>query len=355
MDYLRVLLVPFQAATLLLVAIFSLFLSVLDFHPIIGLFGKLLIQVWILKYCYVLLDHVAEGRMDPPVMSAETLSPFEIRPWIQLAFIVMGAGLCLWVGGTAGVALGVILLVLLPASIAVLGFGEPAYEAVNPVTLFRVVRGLGPLYLALLAAMVLYAAIGWFIADTGVWRFLVHAVHLLCEISFFSLIGGCMYLRRRQLGYEASESPERAAQKAESERTKARARMVDDVFQLARVGRQVDATAPLAQWLRDLDADYACRDSYYVAEQVLRWENPAAVNTIGSTLIRHLLRFGRPDAALAVFERLRAHSAHFTMDSAPDLRTLAEFAESTGRGELAATMRLETPIHHPQSPSPRRT
>lgn len=355
MDYLRVLLVPFQAATLLLIALFSLLLAVLDLHLILGIFGKVLIQIWMLKYCFVLLDHVSEGRMDAPVMSSETLSPFEVRPWIQLALVVMGAGFCLWVGGTGGLALGVILLALLPASIAVLGFGEPYYQAVNPVTLFRVIRGLGPLYLALLALMVVYAALGWFIAGTGLWRILVHAAHLLFEISFFSLIGGCMYLRRRQLGYEASNSPERAQQKAESERTKSRARMIDDVFQLARVGRQVDATAPLAAWLRDLDADHVCRDAYYVAEQTLRWENPAAVNAIGSTLIRHLLRFGRPDAALAVFERLRTHSVRFTMDSAPDLRTLAEFAESMGRDELAAKMRLETPVLQPQAPSPRGT
>lgn len=349
MDYLRVLLVPFQATTLILVAVFSLLFSVFDLAGFYGVIASLLIQVWVLKYCYVLIEHLAEGAMEPPVMSSDMLSPFETRPWLQLALVVLGATLCLAIGGAAGAVLGVLLLALLPASIAVLGFGEPFYEAVNPVTLLRVVRGLGPLYLALLVAMVVYAAIGVFVVDSGVWRIGVHAVHLLCELSFFSLIGGCMYLRRRQLGYEPIHSPERTAQKEENERIKLRARMVDEVFQLARVGRQVDATAPLANWLRDLDAERACRDSYYIAEQMLRWGNPAALNTIGSTLIRHLLRFGRPDAALAVFERLRSTTAEFTMDSAADLRTLAEFAESLGRDELAASMRLETPVYHPET------
>ncbi len=352
MDYLRVLLVPFQATILLVVAIFSILLSVLDLHMIFGTVGKVLIQIWILKYCYVLVENISEGRTEAPVMSQEMLSPFEVRPWVQLAIVTIGATFCIWIGGNAGIALGVFLLALLPASIAVLGFGEKFYEAVNPVTLFRVIRGLGPLYFALLAAMVVYAAIGWFVASTGLWRILVHAVQLLCELSFFALIGGGMYLRRRQLGYQASNSPERAAERAESERIKLRARMMDEVFQLARHGRQVDATAPLANWLKDLDAEHVCRDAYHAAEQVLRWENPVAVDTIGSTLIRHLLRFGRPDAALAVFERLRGHSAQFTMDSAIDLRTLAEFAESTGRDELAASMRLETPVHPPRAPMP---
>jgi hypothetical protein len=36
------------------------------------------------------------------------------------------------------------------------------------------------------------------------------------------------------------------------------------------------------------------------------------------------------------------------MDSAPDLRTLAEYAESIGRESLAQSMRLETPVFHPE-------
>jgi len=35
------------------------------------------------------------------------------------------------------------------------------------------------------------------------------------------------------------------------------------------------------------------------------------------------------------------------MDSANDLRSLADFAEGQGREELAQSMRLETPVIHP--------
>jgi hypothetical protein len=60
------------------------------------------------------------------------------------------------------------------------------------------------------------------------------------------------------------------------------------------------------------------------------------------------LRAGRADAALSVFELLRARSATLTLDSAPDLRILIEYAESTGRTELAQSMRLETPVFQPR-------
>jgi pentatricopeptide repeat protein len=79
----------------------------------------------------------------------------------------------------------------------------------------------------------------------------------------------------------------------------------------------------------------------------VNWDSPLGLNTIGSTLIRHLLRTGRADAALSVFETLRARTPGLTLDSVPDLRTLIDYAVSIGREELAESMRLETPIYRP--------
>jgi len=188
--------------------------------------------------------------------------------------------------------------------------------------------------------------IGW-VAHQKLWGFFGTTVGLWCEVAFFNLVGVVVFLRREQLGFEPSRSPERLAVREEMERLKRRAHMVDDVFQLVRIGKHVDATAPLARWLQEADADHLTRDSYYVAEQALRWQSPLALNPIGSTLIRHLMRHGRPDAALAVFEILRGKTPSFTMDSAQDLRSLADFAEGQGRDELAQSMRLETPVIHP--------
>jgi hypothetical protein len=348
MDYLRILLVPFTPSSLLLVGIFSLLLTFLDAGGVLGIFGKMFLQVWMLKYCYVLIEHIADGATEPPVMSTDMLSPFETRPWMQLGLIGFGLWACYLLGGTAGLVLGIVLILLLPASIAVLGIGEPVYQAIHPLTLLRLVRGLGPYYLVILGSIVVYAALLLLLQRLQVWSLLFHAATLLCEISFFSLIGGCLYLRRKQIGFEPSRSPERTAAREENERLKLRAKMLDEVFQDVRIGKHVDATRPLARWLGDLDESLLVRDGLYVAEQAARWDYTASLNTIASTLIRHMLRTGRADAALSVFELLRARSPTLTLDSAPDLRTLIEYAESTGRTDLAQSMRLETPVFQPR-------
>jgi hypothetical protein len=348
MDYLRVLLVPFNPTCLIMVGIASVLMTLFASVGMYGMLGMLILQVWIFKYCYVLIEDLADGSPEPPVMSTEMLSPLEIRPWVQLFIVAAAFWTCWLLGGRKGLVLGLVLLTLLPASIATLGFGERPWQAVNPLTLYRVIRGLGPYYLILLAAMLGYGALSAFVAAVTPLRLCSHAVNLLLEISFFALVGGALYARRRQLGYEPRRSPERAAEREENERVKLRAKMVDDVFMQVRLGKNVDATKPLASWLRDLDGEYATRDALFMAEQAVRWDYVAALGPIGSTLIRHLLRAGRPDSALSVFQILRGRAPAFTMDSPDDLRTLADYADSKGLEELATSMRMETPIFHPR-------
>lgn len=348
MDHLRVLQVPFNPTCLILIGIVSALMAFFASFGLYGTLGILILQIWVFKYCYVLIEHLANGRPDVPVLATDMLSPFEIRPMVQAAIILAAGTLCWIVGGRAGFVLGIVFAALLPASVATLGVGERPWEAVNPLTLFRVIRGLGPYYAALLGVSVLYVLISVGVARISPFAVVARATDLLLEISWFGLIGGAIWFRRRQLGFEPERSPERAAAREETERAKRRAMMMDDVFQQVRLGKHVEATRPLADWLRDLDGDLATRDALYVAEQAARWDIAAALNPIGSTLIRHLLRAGRPDSALAVFRLLRDKSRAFTMDSADDLRTLAEYADSRGLDELAASMRMETPIYHPR-------
>jgi hypothetical protein len=353
MDYLRVIKVPIHPTTLILVGIVAPIGTFLVWGLLntpagaIAAIGLLFLQFWIFNYCFALIERIANGVFDPPVLDNDMLSPFETRPWIQVALIVGGGVACWRLGGAAGTLLGVVLVLWIPVSIAILGYGERAREVLNPLTVYRLVRGLGPHYLVMLATMAGGAGLVIALLVLAPPTFVSVTLVLLYEIAFAAVIGGAMYVRRQKIGYEATRSPERMAARAETERDKERAKMLDDVFTNVRAGKHVDATAPLAGWLRDADAEQAIRDSYHVAEKALSWGNAAALNTIGSTLIRHLLRFGRPDAALAVFERLRGKTANFTMDSAADLRTLAEYADSLGRDDLAASMRLETPVFQP--------
>ena len=336
--------------------IISFVLWVVSFLQMMGLWGLIavfLMNTWILKYSFVMIEQIADGATEPPVMDADMISPFETRPLTQTVVLIAGGTLCWKVGGEAGVVIAMLLLLAFPAQVAMVAMGDNAFRALNPLSWWRVVRGLGGFYAMLLAVLAAFAAVNWYAGRLFESIILRVALFLVSEVGFLGLIGSCIWLRRRELDFEPSRSPERAEAKAEAERIKVRAKMMDEVFEHARIGKYVDATAPLARWMRDLDPDYAVRDGLHAAEQTLKWQLPLALNPIGSTLIRHLLRFGRPDAALAVYEMFRKRSPQFTMDSVSDLRILAEYAESLGKEDLATSMRLETPVVHP--PDCRRT
>src|SRR3954465_424213 len=125
MDYLRVLRVPFHSTSLILVAVFALLLAFCGSAGFYGIFAQLFLQIWVVKYCYVLLEHIADGAAEPPVMSTDMLSPFEVRPWIQLGIVIGAAMLCAAIPSPPlRIAVTVLLLALLPATVAVLGVGE---------------------------------------------------------------------------------------------------------------------------------------------------------------------------------------------------------------------------------------
>jgi hypothetical protein len=346
MDHSRAFLVPFHPTNLLMAGIFGVLIAFCLMAGFFGFLASLLMQVWVFQYCYKVVEKLADGAPEPPVMDVDMLGPWETRPWIQLGWLVAGCWLASTIGGIAGIAVAVLMLALLPATVAILGVGDSWWRIVDPLTLFRVVRGLGIYYAGLIIALLACVGIGW-LGYEKLWGFIGTTVAVWCVVAFFNLVGVVVFLRRKQLGFEPGRSPERTAAREEMERIKLRARMVDDVFQLVRIGKHIDATAPLATWLRNTEADNVSKDAYHVAEQAVKWESPLALNTIGSTLIRHLMRYGRPDAALAVFEILRTKATGFTMDSVTDLRALADFAESQGRDALAQSMRLETPVIHP--------
>src|SRR3954464_11327488 len=105
MDYLRVLQVPFSPTCLIMIAIMTVLMTFFGAVGIYGALGTLILQVWIFKYCYVLIEHLADGHAEPPVLDADMLSPFEIRPWIQVAIIVAAGALCYVIGGKRGIVL----------------------------------------------------------------------------------------------------------------------------------------------------------------------------------------------------------------------------------------------------------
>lgn len=341
---LRTLALPLQVAPLLLVAIFSLLLLFGAKAGLLGIPVLLIVGSWFLKYGFVLLDHVAQGRPGAPVLTAEHANPLgEMRPLayallIAAVYLATGA-LADAVGGTFGrtvaTALRLAGLAALPAVLATHAVTGSLANALNPAVVVQVTRRLGRGYLLVALAA---AACGWLgrfivLEGSGLSLLLRIALLMLLWLELFAVLGGVVHSRRHALGFEPEHSPERSEQRARAERDRERERFVDQLFAECRAGsprnaletirgRAIQAAAPVAEY-------------EWIYRRVAQWPDGRLADAVAQELLARLLAAGRNGDALRIArDRLQANGAFRPAGGEQALR-LAELAVAGGDRPLA--------------------
>lgn len=341
MALLRHALRPAQPAALLLVVILAPLVTLASLARFFGLPLKIILLSWLFKYAYALLDTSAEGIDRPPVLSLEMLNPLELRPLMQLAICALAFGLAWWVGGVTGRAIAVAFLLVLPATAAVLGVTESVLEALNPLTLARVIRGLGVYYFALLSAALAYAAAMYGLERLSAPRLLETAIGQWLFLSFFCVIGGAIYERRHALGHEPRCSPEREAQRDERERTRRREQMLDEAYVPARIHEAGRVVEPLRRWLDAAGGAQLEDDARAFLDRAAHWNDERAYGAVSRLVIARLVAARKFSCALELFEGARRVAPGIAVVSPADLRVLIDHARATGRARLAERLAAE--------------
>ncbi|MBX5460125.1 MAG: hypothetical protein IRZ28_03455 [Steroidobacteraceae bacterium] len=333
---LRHLLRPLDPTSLLLIAVFTagFLIGMMGGFPAMVL--SLLLFSWLFKYAYILLDSVANGVQDTPVLSLEMLNPFdEQRPLAQLVICACVGWLCWWVGGWLGAALGILGLLYLPASVAVLGVSARAVDAINPVALTRVITRLGGYYVAILGLVALYALTILALEKLRVPAIIGLPVTLFCILSFFCAIGGALFERRHALGLEATHAPERKQEEQERERSRLRARALDEVYAEARSGNLQAARESLLRWQRDTDAERFESDAHFFFTRAREWPDDKAFTFLARQLITQALERGKTGTAVELAAGIPERVPAIVLGTAADTLKLASLARAAGRRSLA--------------------
>jgi hypothetical protein len=350
MDLLRCFAVPFYPASLIFVSLSGLLLGLAELGGLIGAIPAFFLVSWLFKYGYTILEHVANGRFDAPVVSLETLSPLEARPWAQtiLAFCVYAA--IRWIGGPWGIDLGITALLLLPGSVAVLGTSGRIIDAFNPLTLWRMVRGLGICYLLVLAVVGATSTTAVLLLRAPLWPALRYAVMELCVLSTFSFIGGAVYMRRRPLGFEPRTCPERKQEKDTAERQRQRQLLLDTVYQGVNARRSQHASEPLKAWLAALDDAHADEDAQAIVSTAMQWHNTRGATIVLRCLIGGLVASARHVVAMRALRAIQEQQPDFTLDTEAPTLALARCAQMLGQPRFALRILR---LYERQFPEPR--
>lgn len=266
----------------------------------LGIFLLVILASWIWTYAYLLVEATAHG-LPVPVLSIEMANPWhQPRPLMQLLIVASVGGLAAWlervVGPLAGLATTALGLLAFPASLALLAVdGEPA-SAIWPPSLWRVARGLGLHYLAVLVLASAYLAL-----IVGLARVLPGLVcQALAQLGLFSVataLGGSLHARRHALGLDVWHSPERDTALTTRVADGVRDRVADEIYGLLRAGRPTAAWDRAQHWLGGQpDAGVALR---WLRDRALVWADHAWTERLDTALVVALLANGKRGEALA--------------------------------------------------------
>jgi len=331
---LRFLVWPCRFTVAVVIVIAALAIPLLR-QSIFGVPGLVILGSFISKYAYVLLESAANGVPEPPPLAAEMVNPFEQRPLIQLLIVALVASLVAWIRGPAGLAIAAAALLLLPASVGVLGVSGRLLDAANPTVLARSVVALGPWYAAILAATALYALVVTWAFSGAVWEITGWALLLYAVLSLYTLIGDAFHARRLQLGFEPVHSPEREAERAAAAHRRELDRLLEAVYGGIRLHDYERAGALLADWAQAADDAAALRDGPAFVQRALSWNDARGLALVASRVAARLLRGGSVGAALDAVGVALPRAPMLRLATDAEQFALAQAARADGRRALA--------------------
>lgn len=355
-DLLRCLVMPFQLQSLIFVALTSALLGFFIGGDLIRMLVSIaaiwILLVWLTQYALHIIDDAANGVREAQTASVEMATAFlDARAWVHPTLAVaIGVALYFNPGWPrVPVLLGAALL--FPASLGASVMTGQALHALHPGEIARVVRGLGVFYPLVVAFVLGCALAGLLVARRAESMFLIVATIEMLLLLGYAGLGGALYLRRRELGFEPRHSPERLAERAEQERHAERQRFVDELYKDLRVRESARAAGNAERWLRASRPEHLKGDLHAIIEAGRKWSEPREYPRLLRGLIPVMLEMKQPALAFSLVEAGLATAPDFAPASEAEAVQLIRYAQHTGR-RRAARQVLENFLGAKSAPPP---
>ncbi len=346
MELLKALGMPFQMGSLLFVALSSLLLALVLAvgagsipTQLIGLLAILLLMVWLTQFAFALIDDAANGVAETSAATAEMLSPIaDPRCWVHPFLIAVTGGVLFFNPGIPLWPALAAAVVLFPASIGAIAISGRARDALNPVAMANVARGLGGYYALAVLWIGLCAVAAFIVNGSGMWSVLRIASLELLLLLVYAFIGGAVYLRRLDLGFEPKVSPERTEERLAQGRLQERQRMIDGLYRDVRVREPTRAIATVNQWLAAAAPTDLRSEVLAILAAGASWSEPRGFAQLLRGVIPQLLELRQLPLAFAAAEAGMGANPAFAPGAEPEAIALIRYAQATGRKRTAATL-----------------
>ena len=334
--------------------VFTVLLSIAANAGLLGIPLAFMVMSGFFKYAYILFDHTVSGYDEPPTLDIQMLNPLnESRPLAQVLILCLIYAAVKFTHHTLGPTIALILagvaVLLLPASVAILGLERNLFKAANPVAWVRMVIALGPMYALLLVVIAGYTVLIALLARWAPWLPLQVALILFSLLSLFSTLGGALYERRHELGLETSHSPERTQALAQAQELHHSQQLVTEAYGKARANSHTEAWQLLQHWLTN--RGHAPDDYRWLCTRVITWDDPRYITRLTEDHIERLLTLKRTGEALDVVAQRLTHDPSFRPKTATATLQLAQLAAAGGgKPRVARALLTDFPTRFPTDP-----
>jgi hypothetical protein len=358
---LRYLAIPLRMAPLLLIGTFSLLLILAAKAGLFGIPLGLILLSWFTKYSFVLMDHLADGVVEPPVLSIDMVNPIsEQRPMIML-LLTLGLfyasdAASYWVGKQGALVLQGAVGAILPAIVAVQGATGTVVQSLNPRRVLGVIGRLRGDYVLILG----FIGLLWLFFRILLESAFGDALPLVLRIALlmyawlavFSLIGGVLFERRLDLGLDDVHTPESVDSGADEDETpdeRARERQIDRVYAEWRGGAHANAWKSVLALVSESKDELA--ELRWLYGRAGQWPDGRLAERLARELLPRLLAKRITGEALDVArERLRKNP-QFRPAGSTDLLTLVHLAKAAGDRATARQLLHDFAALYPGDPA----
>ena len=357
----RYLAVPLRTAPLLLIGTFSVLLMVALKARFLGIPLGLILLSWFSKYAFVLMDHVAEGAVEPPVMSVEMVNPLsEQRPLVLLMMVI---GLFFfanwashWIGDRGSLMLLLTAGAILPAVVAVQGATNTVVQSLNPRRVLGLIVRLRGDYLLILGFIALVWLVARFVLDSAIGDALplvvLVALILYAWLATFVLIGGVLFERRLDIGLDDVHTPESVdpgATDDDAPDERIRNREIDRIYAEWRGGAHANAWNTVLELVGKSGDPMA--ELRWLYQRAAQWPDGRLADRRARELLpRLLVQRSTGEALDLVRERLKK-DAQFRPAGSADLLTLVQLARAAGDRATARALLRDFSKLYPGDPA----
>jgi hypothetical protein len=355
----RYLAIPLRVAPLLLIGTFSVLLYLALQARLFGIWLGLILLSGFTTYSFVLMDRLAEGVAELPVLSIEMLNPVsEKRPIVLLlltiALFYASDAASYWVGEWGALLLQVAIGAVLPAIVAVQGATGTVVQSLNPRTVFGLIWRLRGDYMQILGCIALVWLFFRFIDASSIGDALPVvlriALLLYAWLAVFSLIGGVLFERRLDIGLDDVNTPQSVdTEDEDAPDERARDKEIDRIYAEWRGGAHANA------WKSVLTLVGESKDEMielrWLYQRAAQWPDSGLAERLARELVPRLLAKRMTGEALDVArERLRKN-ARFRPAGSADLLTLVHLARTAGDRATARALLQDFSTLYPGDPA----